>query len=102
MNPTIRPVLDLSEVSEGAGYINSMFGNPSMQMAANLNSISSSMNDRASSNSDIISAIDKLGRNLGNTNGNTYNINGITYDDSNNINRAVQDLVRAIEVERRV
>ena len=102
-SPTIRPVLDLSEVSDGIGYIDSMFGNPSMQLAANLNSIKTGMNNRnQNGNSDVVSAIDKLGRNLGNSNGNTYNINGITYDNNSSVNQAIQDLIRAIEIERRV
>jgi hypothetical protein len=77
-----------------------MFSNSSL--ASNLGAISTGMNSRIQNgNSEVVSAIDKLGKNLGN-NGTTYNINGITYDDNNNINKAVQDLVRAIEVERRV
>ena len=102
-NPTIRPVLDLSDVSDGAGLINSMFTNPTMQVASNLSSISYGMNNRnQNGTADLLNAIDKLGRNIGNTSGNTYNINGVTYDDGSNINRAVEELVRAIEVERRV
>ena len=102
-SPTIRPVLDLSEVSDGMGYLDSMFGNPSMQLAANLNSIKTGMSNRnQNGNSDVVSAIDKLGRNLGNSNGNTYNINGITYDNNSSVNQAIQDLIRAIEIERRV
>ena len=100
VNPTIRPILDLSNVTDGIGQMNSMFSNSSL--ASNLGAISTGMNSRIQNeNSDVVSAIDKLGKNLGN-NGTTYNINGITYDDNNNINKAVQDLVRAIEVERRV
>ena len=102
-SPTIRPVLDLSEVSDGMGYIDSMFGTPSMQLAANLNYIKTGMSNRnQNGNSDVVSAIDKLGRNLGNNNGNTYNINGITYDNNSSVNQAIQDLIRAIEIERRV
>lgn len=101
-SPTIRPVLDLSEVSDGAGYINSMFGNPSMQLAANLNSISSGMKSRIQNgNSDVVSAIDKLGKNLGNG-GNTYNFGGITYSDDSPINNAIKELIRAVDIERRV
>ena len=102
-SPTIRPVLDLSEVSDGIGYLDSMFGNPSMQLAANLNSIKTGMSNRnQNGNADVVSAIDKLGRNLGNSNGNTYNINGITYDNNSSVNQAIQDLIRAIKIERRV
>ena len=99
-NPTIRPILDLSNVTDGISQMNSMFSNSSL--TSNLGAISTGMNNRIQNgNSDVVSAIDKLGKNLGNS-GTTYNINGITYDDNNNINKAVQDLVRAIEVERRV
>lgn len=103
--PTIRPVLDLSDVESGAGYLNSMFNNgPSVGVMANLGSISAGMNARIQNgtNNDVISAIDKLSKNLGNVSGNTYNINGITYDDGSNITDAVKTLIRAAKVERRV
>lgn len=102
-NPTIRPVLDLSDVENGAGLINSMFGNPSLQLASNLNSISSGMKSRVQNgNSDVVSAIDKLGKNLETNGGNTYNLGGISYSDDTAIGRAVQELVRAVEVEGRM
>lgn len=102
-NISIRPVLDLSEIEEGANTIGSMFNNPSMQVAANLNSISSGMKGRSQNgNSEVVSAIDKLGKNLENNSGNTYNLGDISYNDDTAIGRAVQELVRAVEVERRV
>lgn len=101
--PTIRPVLDLSDVQSGAATIGAMFGNPSVGVMSNLNSISSTMNNRNQNggNDDIINAIDKLGKLLGNTGGDSYTINGITYDDGSNITDAVKALVRAARVERR-
>lgn len=101
--PTIRPVLDLSEVSAGANSIGSMFSDPSVGVLSNIKTISSQMNSRIQNggNSDVVSAIGKLGNSLKNR-GDTYNINGITYDDSSNVNSAVKELIRAIEVERRV
>lgn len=102
--PTIRPVLDLSEVEAGANGISDMFGvNPSVALMSNIGSINSMMNRRQNgSNDDVISAIKDLGRKIGNTSGNTYQINGITYDDGSNITDAVATLVRAARVERRI
>ena len=99
---TIRPVLDLSDVQSGAAAINGMLGVPSVGVAANLNAISTGMRTyRQNGGDDVISAIDKLGKNLGNTTGDTYNINGITYDNGSEIQEAVSTLVRAAKIERR-
>ena len=99
---TIRPVLDLSDVQSGAAAINGMLGVPSVGVAANLNAISTGMRTyRQNGGDDIVSAIDKLGKNLGNTTGDTYNINGITYDNGSEIQEAVSTLVRAARIERR-
>ena len=102
--PTIRPILDLSEVESGAGYLSSMFNDgPSIGVMSNLKAISSGMNAKIQNgqNSDVISAINKLGKSLGNVKGDTYNIDGITYDDGSNITDAVKTLVRAAKVGRR-
>ena len=101
--PTIRPVLDLSEISSGAGAINGMLGiKPSIGVISNINSIGSMMNSRQNgTNSDVVSAIRELGKTIGSGSGDTYTINGITYDDGSNITDAVKTLVRAARVERR-
>ena len=39
---------------------------------------------------------------MGNTSSTTYQINGITYDDGSNISNAVETLVRAARMERRI
>lgn len=103
--PTIRPILDLSDVESGVGSIGSMFNNgPSIGVMSNLSAISSGMNNRNQNGTtnDVISAINKLRKDLGNTSGDTYNINGITYDDGSNVSNAVKDLIRAAKVERRI
>lgn len=102
--PTIRPVLDLSDVKAGAGSINSMFNmTPSVGVMANLGAINTSMNRRIQngSNDDIVSAIKDLKSSIGKGSGDTYNVNGVTYDDGSNITDAVKALVRAAKVERR-
>lgn len=102
--PTIRPVLDLSEVESGVGGINSMFGmTPSVGVMSNIRSINSMMNNRQNgANSDVVSAIKDLSGKLGNTSGDTYNVNGITYDDGSNVTNAVKELIRGVKVERRI
>lgn len=102
--PTIRPVLDLTDIRSGVGAMNGMFDmNPSVGAMLNIRSINSMMNrNQNGGDSDIISAIKGLGRSLGNTSNNTYNINGVTYDDGTNVSDAVKALVRAARIERRV
>ena len=103
--PTIRPVLDLSDVKSGVGTIGNMFSiTPSVGVLANVGAISYGMNSRqnVASNDDVVSAISALGRKLGNITGDTYNINGISYDDGTNVSDAIRTLVRAARIERRV
>ena len=105
--PTIRPVLDLSDVESGAGYLNSMFNhNPSVGLMTNINAISRGMDSRSQNgmNNDVVTAINRLRKDLGNVGGttNNYNVNGVTYDDGSNITEAVRTLVRAAKIERRV
>ena len=101
--PTIRPVLDLSDVSAGAGAINGMFNmTPSVGVMSNIGTISSMMNRvQNGANDDVISAIKDLGRTIGNASGDTYQINGITYDDGTEVSDAIGALVRAARIERR-
>ena len=103
--PTIRPVLDLSDVRSGVGAIGSLFGGTkSIGVQANVSAISSMMNNRNQNGaaSDVISAIDKLRKDLSNVGNTTYSINGVTYDDGSNIAEAVKTITRAAIRERRV
>jgi tape measure domain-containing protein len=101
--PTIRPVLDLSDVRAGANSINGMFGmSPSMSVLTNVGTISKTMNNRQNgTNNDVISAINDLGNRLGTSTGDTYQFGNITYDDGSGMADAVQALVRAARIERR-
>lgn len=102
--PTIRPILDLTNVQSGVESMNSMFNSSSIGVLSNIRTVSSEMNSRNQNgrNSDVVSAINKLGNTLSDTPKNTYNINGITYDGDSTVNQAVQQLINAIEIERRV
>ena len=103
--PTIRPVLDLSNVRTGIGAIDSMLNRrPSIGVMSDIGVISSMMNrnNQNGVDNDIVSAIKDLGNKINNASGDTYNVNGITYDDGSNISDAVKSLVRAAKVERRI
>lgn len=103
--PTIRPVLDLSNVESGANTISDLLGGKqSVGVLANVRSISNSMNSRQNIGaSDIISAIKSLSSSIANGQGGVvYNVNGVTYDDGSNIADAISTLVRAAKIERRI
>lgn len=102
--PTIRPVLDLSDVQSGAATIGSMFGSPSVGVMSNLGAINTTMNriNQNGTNDDIIDAIYKLGKHLDNVGGTNYNINGISYSSGSEVSDAIETLVRATRMERRV
>ena len=103
--PTIRPVIDLSNVESGAAAIGGMFNNgPSVRLSANVDAINTMMtrNSQNGTNDDIVYAIDKLRKDIGNIKGDSYIIDGITYDDGSNISNAVKSLVRAARIERRI
>ena len=101
--PTIRPILDLSNVTSGAGRINRMLNiTPSVGVISNVRSINSMMNElQNGSNNRVVSAIDKLSKKLGNTSSNTYNINGITYEEGSDVSDAFKTIIRAAKIERR-
>jgi len=102
--PTIRPVLDLSDVASGASTISGLFNmTPSVGVLSNVGSISSMMNNNQNgANDGVIDAINGLKSVLGTNTGDTISVNGITYDDGSNIADAVKSLVRAARVERRI
>ena len=100
--PTIRPVLDLSNVEAGARSLNGMLDGS--QLSASLSgdmSRSIGTIQNGNNNGELLSAIKDLQGNVGNS-GDTYQINGITYDDGSAISSAVQTLIRAAKIERRM
>ena len=102
-DPVIRPVLDLSEIQNGAGMIGDMLNlSEPVTVTGAMSDISYSTRYRNPAD-DILSAINSLGKTLGNNrNGDTYNINGVTYDDGSNVSTAVKSLVQAAKINRRM
>ena len=101
--PTIRPVLDLTDVANGARSINGMLGGRTLSVnSLTANSLAASMNSRQNRSDMVLSALDNLSRTMSaQSTGNTYNINGITYDDGSNIATAIGMLAHAAIVEGR-
>ena len=106
MNPVITPVLDLSNVQANSRRLNSMIpgsGNIALSTdAANIMTSSMGTVQNGVSNSEVVSAIKDLKNNMPVAGNTSYNINGITYDDGSNIVNAVETLVRAARIERRI
>lgn len=101
-NPVICPVVDLSNVEEGASAISGLL-NDSNAVGIKAKAIGSIVNRRQNgSNMEVISAIKDLKKAVNSVGGTTYNVNGITYDDGSNVSSAVQSLIRAAKIERRV
>lgn len=104
VQPTIRPVLDLTNVRSGATAISGMLGlQPSMSVLTNIGAVSAMMDRRGQNGSadEVVAAINKLRKDLANVGNTSYTVNGVTYDDGSNIAAAVQDLTRAIRIGRR-
>ena len=105
-NPVITPVLDLSNVQANSRRLNSMIpgsGNIALSTdAANIMTSSMGTVQNGVSNSEVVSAIKDLKNNMPVAGNTSYNINGITYDDGSNIVNAVETLVRAARIERRI
>ena len=101
--PTIRPVVDLSDVEEQATVMSGLFSNPMITPITNIRAIRSMMNENNQNGKidDVVGAINKLHKDMGNV-GNTYNsIGGITYEPGTEVSEAVNDLIRAIRIEGR-
>lgn len=101
--PTIRPVVDLSNVESSSDAISSMLTmDPTVSAFSNVRSISAIMNrNQNGANDDVVSAIKDLGKTIGKASGDTYQINGITYDSGSEVSEAIQTLIRASIIEGR-
>ena len=120
MTPTIKPVVDLSEVVAGSKAIDTLMDkNQQIVMSqktpvvSNLTdalgdtrlmtqAIATNMSIRAS-NDDVVYAINKLGSKIEDLpSGNTMILDGLNVDDTSSIGQAVGELINAITVEGRM
>ena len=104
IQPTIRPVVDLTEVRTGARAINGMLNvGSSVGALATVGAISNGMRQRGQNgnNDEVIRAIDRLGKGLENVGNTTNIIEGVTYDDGSNVANAVKEITRYARMGRR-
>ena len=103
--PTIRPVLDLSDVRNGANTISGMFsGNRTLAVDTSaVGSISAAMHGYQNrvNVDDVVSGIKALRKDIATMPRNSYNINGVTYDDGSNIAEAMRVIVQEARIGRR-
>ena len=106
IQPTISPVVDISNVTRSAGIINDMLSfDDTLGVMTDLRAINGTMNRSRQNggNRDVVSELQKLRSVMENLpSGNTTNINGVTYDDGSAVGDAVGTLIRAIVMEGRM
>lgn len=95
-NPTITPVVDMTEVQNGFGYINGLLNNSTIGLNGRNLSVTPDL-----TNTDVIDTLNMLTDSLGSSTVNNYNVNGITYDDGSNVASAVGQLIYAANIARR-
>ena len=100
LNPTITPVMDLSDIKAGAAYINGAFGGFSFGQAGGI-ARAINRNGQNGTTNDVIHELSKLRRDIQSMPVNQYAIGGITYDDGSNVANSIRELVRATRIERR-
>ena len=103
--PTIRPVIDLSNIQSDLATMNDLLNaNNMFTLNPNMSAVRSNFSSaqRDASNQDVVDAVTSLNKTLGGISANNYTINGITYDDGSNVSSAIQQLVSAARLERRV
>ena len=103
INPVITPVIDLTNVENSSKRLGDMFDNTNLRINGVSGTLAGGVGriQNRADNSDVIAALKDLKDGMSN-NANTYNINGVTYDDGSNVASAVETLVRAARIERRV
>ena len=105
--PVIKPVMDLSNVENGSRTIGELLSDKhSIDLSADATGVitkSIGPIQNGNNNDDVVAALKDLQDAVNHSQpGNTYQINGITYDDGSNVRDAVQSLVKAATIERRI
>lgn len=95
--PTIRPVLDLSDISNGAGAINGMFDmQPSVGVMSDVRSVSAMMNSRQNGNAELLSAVKGLRKDIANSNGGVSVDVHLDYNAGSDANEIATDIATSL------
>lgn len=101
-SPTITPIMDLSEIQNGANSIPGMLSGYSLSLANSNNELNNERVARTQANN-LTSLFGSLKSALMNQQpSTTYNINGVTYDDGSNIANAMKAIANAAIIEGRM
>lgn len=104
VQPTIRPVVDLTSVKDGVNKVDSLFNGSSFNLGIErAGSIGRIMNEigQNGSNDDVVYAINRLRNKLDDISKPSYSIGGVTYSGDSEVAEAVEALVRAVRIEGR-
>lgn len=102
IRPVVKPVVDLTEIQNGANIMSDVFANS--QAVIDTTALVSNMANQSRRNdpmAPVVKALGSLHEDITEMSKPTYNINGITYDDGSNLTDAVRTLINAARVERR-
>ena len=88
----------MSNVYDNIGSINSMLNGYTIGARAMLQSDIY----RGATNDDLLTAMGTLNDSISGIQANNYTVNGITYDDGSNVSDAVNQLIYAAQIARRV
>lgn len=104
ITPTIRPVVDTSNIEAGFASIDQMVNSTNALRASAVvtENVVASYNNSRVSNKDIVSALNRLTKSASELRpNNNYTIGNVTYDDSSPVAQALETLVRASIIEGR-
>lgn len=102
MKPTITPVLDLSNIQKGSSVINDLLPNGSIGVETSSMAKTIGRVQNGDTNLDLLKELKAIKSGLSDINSTSYVIDGITYDDGSNITQAVESLIHAVNIERRI
>ena len=95
--PTIRPVLDLSDISNGVGAINGMFDmQPSVGVMSDVRSVSAMMNSRQNGNAELLSAVKGLRKDIADSNGGVSVDVHLDYNAGSDANEIATDIATSL------
>lgn len=104
--PKITPVMDLDNIKKGNRILKDLIKNNEVIQLGGTTSGNLSKTikgvQNGNDNSDVVSELKSLKKKFDNIKGNTTIVNGITYDDGSSVSNAVESLVHAAKIERRV
>lgn len=103
LDPSIRPILDLSDIKNGIQIANGMLSGLGSTLSPSFAGIQGAVTTRnQNANPDVVGAINRLGNSLQGVQGNTYNVGGVSYADGSPVATAIDGLIMALELDRRM